>query len=312
MSHTDTDYSLILDILEDILGEPRLHNDYKGQISFDCPVCSYEIKGLDEGDGKGNLEVNYIYNVYKCWACGETNSTHGSLFWLIKKYGTKKHLTNYLLVRPEETPEFKQKFIQVKLPKEFVSLKEVSAGLKLTHHFRQATNYLKSRNVTDEMISRYNIGFAYDGPYSNRIIIPSYDSENELNYFIARSYLSKTKLKYKNPEARKEIIIFNEHLIDWDKPIYLVEGAFDSIFVPNSIPLLGKVLSEHLLMKLYYNAKKVIVLLDGDAWDNAQRIYETLNGGNLMGKIWLIKLPEDKDIADLQGNLKDFEEIQLY
>jgi len=104
----------------------------------------------------------------------------------------------------------------------------------------------------------------------------------------------------------------SSYLIDWDKPIYLVEGAFDSIFVPNSIPLLGKVLSEHLLMKLYNNAKKVIVLLDGDAWDNAQRIYETLNGGNLMGKIWLIKLPEDKDIADLQGNLKDFEEIQLY
>lgn len=312
MPNVDTDYGMIIDILEDILGDPRMHNDYKGQISFDCPVCSYEIKGLDDGDGKGNLEVNYKYGVYKCWACSETNETHGSLYKLIKKYGTKIHLTNYQLIRPEEAPEFKQKNVYVKLPKEFVSLKNVSDGVKLTHHYRQAINYLKGRNITQEMISKYNIGFAYDGLYANRIIIPSYNLHFELNYFIARSYLSKSKLKYKNPEARKEIIIFNEHLIDWEQTIYLVEGAFDSIFVPNSIPLLGKVLSEHLLMKLYDNAKKIVILLDGDAWMNAQKIYETLNGGKLFGKIWLIRLPEDKDIADLQGDLTNFQEIQLY
>ncbi len=58
MGTSDFDYGPIVDILEDILGDYRMHNDYKGQMSFDCPVCSYEIKGLDHGDGKGNLEVN--------------------------------------------------------------------------------------------------------------------------------------------------------------------------------------------------------------------------------------------------------------
>ena len=52
-------------------------------------------------------------------------------------------------------------------------------------------------------------------------------------------YTEKGKASY-NPEAQKEIIIFNEHLIDWNEPIYIVEGAFDSIFIPNSIPMLGK------------------------------------------------------------------------
>jgi DNA-directed RNA polymerase subunit RPC12/RpoP len=92
MGTSDFDYGPIVDILEDILGDYRMHNDYKGQMSFDCPVCSYEIKGLDHGDGKGNLEVNYKYNVYKCWSCGETNDSHGSIHKLIKKYGTTKHL----------------------------------------------------------------------------------------------------------------------------------------------------------------------------------------------------------------------------
>jgi hypothetical protein len=34
---------LIVEILEGILGEPKNHYENKGQISFDCPVCSHEI-----------------------------------------------------------------------------------------------------------------------------------------------------------------------------------------------------------------------------------------------------------------------------
>ena len=117
---------------------------------------------------------------------------------------------------------------------------------------KHALKYLKSRGLTKEDILRYNIGYCETGKYRNRIIIPSYDESNELNYFIGRSYLSKTKRKYMNPEAQKEIIIFNEYLVDWTKPIYIVEGAFDSIFIPNSIPLLGKFMSDYLFEKLYW------------------------------------------------------------
>ncbi len=312
MGTSDFDYEPIVDILEDILGEYRMHNDYKGQMSFDCPVCSYELKGLDHGDGKGNLEVNYKYNVYKCWSCGETNDTHGSIHKLIKKYGTTKHLKRYELVMPEEAYEnTKVKKNYVRLPKEFIPFTSVSEGLKKTHFYKQALNYINKRNITDEIIKRNNIGFCYDGPYMNRIIIPSYDENGNLNYFIARSYENKPKLKYKNPEAQKEIIIWNEHLIKWDEPIYIVEGAFDSIFLENSIPMLGKVMSEKLFGLLYEKAKEIIVVLDGDAWENSQKIYHKLNGGRLFGSVWTIKLPLDKDVADLQGDLSQFEKIQL-
>ena len=70
------DTELIVDLLKDTLGNVKNHYENKGQISFDCPVCSYDIKGLDTLDGKGNLEVNYIRGVYKCWACSETHETH--------------------------------------------------------------------------------------------------------------------------------------------------------------------------------------------------------------------------------------------
>ena len=311
MTNTDTDYGQIIDILEDILGSSKIHNDYKGQISFDCPVCSHEIKGLDHGDGKGNLEINYRMGVYKCWSCSDTHNTQGGLYRLVKRYGTARHLKLYELLKPEDVGETKRYVKAVRLPLEYVSFNQCTLGVRLTHHYRQATAYLKSRGVNDMMIKKYNIGFAYQGAYAGRIIIPSYNEEEDLNYFIARSYYTKAKLKYKNPEVPKELIIFNEHLIDWESTIYIVEGAFDSIFVPNSIPLLGKVMSELLFKKLYENAKQIVIVLDGDAWSNAEKLYHKLNGGKLFGKIWVVKMPLDKDIADLRGNFEGLEKKQL-
>jgi DNA primase len=312
MVEHEIDYSAVVDILEDILGEHRLHNDYRGQISFDCPVCSHDIKGLDDGDGKGNLEVNYKRGVYKCWVCAETHDTYGSLYKLLKKYGNAKQLKKYLLLKPEDDGEQpKRTFIQVRLPKEFVSFKDASLGLKMTPQYKQAFNYIQKRNITDLMVQMYNIGFCYTGHYEHRIIIPSYDSENRLNYFIARSYLNNTKMKYKNPEVDKESLIWNEHLINWNDPVYIVEGAFDSIFLPNSIPMLGKFMTQNLFNKLYDNAKKVVIVLDPDAWEDAFRLYHKLNCGKLMGKLWIVKLDGDKDIADLKGDLSGYEIKQL-
>lgn len=312
MDTQEIDYTPVFEILEDIFGDYKNHNDYRCQVSFDCPVCSYDIKGLERGDGKGNLEVNYKYGVYKCWVCAETHETHGSIFKLIKKYGTPKQLKKYELLRPDDTEDStKRVYKQVRLPKEFIAFKDASIGLKLTPQYKQALAYIKKRNITDLMLQIYKIGFCYNGLYENRIIIPSYDEEKRLNYFVARSYLSKTKLKYKNPEAQKEIIIFNEHLINWDETIYIVEGAFDSIFIPNAIPMLGKFMSDHLFKKLYENAKKIVIVLDPDAWNDAERLYHRINCGKLMGKVWIVKLEGDKDIADLRGDLSEYKIKQI-
>lgn len=307
-----TDYAPIIEIIEDIFGEFKSHNDYKQQISVDCPVCSYEIKGLDEGDGKGNLEINYKYNVYKCWSCAESHGTHGTLYKLIKEHGNPKQLKKYQLLKPENNEDFKNKpFKAVSLPKEFISFVNTPKGITLLPTYKQALNYIKKRNITDNIIKKYNIGFCYEGPYAFRIIIPSYDANNHINYFIARSYLSQPKMKYKNPEAQKELIIFNELLIDWNQPVYIVEGAFDSIFLPNSIPMLGKFMSDHLLQTLYEKAKKIFIVLDPDAWDDQERLYHRLNCGKLMGKVWSIKLDGNQDLADLQGDISKYKPRQL-
>ena len=312
MSKVSEEYEPIISILSEILGRYRSHNPYKGQISYSCPTCSYEIKGLDVPDGKGNLEVNYIEGVYKCWSCGDSHDTHGTLHKLVKQFGTKKQLKKFELLMPDtHIREEVKVYKKVELPKEFVSFKTVSDGMKMTHHYKYAINYLKNRNVTDDIINKYNIGFCYDGEYANRIIIPSYNKFGDVNFFVGRSYEFKPRLKYKNPEAQKEVIIFNEHLINWFNPVYIVEGPFDSIFLPNSIPMLGKVMGELLFRTLYEKALKIVIVLDGDAFNSAIKLYEKLNGGRLFGKIWIVKLPKDKDIADLCGNLTEYPPYQL-
>ena len=70
--------------------------------------------------------------------------------------------------------------------------------------------------------------------------------------------------------------------------------------------MLGKHMSELLFETIHNKVKgEVTICLDADAWTNAVKLYHELNGGNLWGKIKLIKLPEDKDIADLRGEIKE-------
>lgn len=299
----ERDESVVLDIVEGIFGESRKHNEVTGQISFDCPVCSHDIKGLDKGDGKGNLEINYGQHVYKCWACAETHGTHGHLGRLIDQYGTKKDKEFYSLVRPDDFEKKEKEYQVLRLPKEFRHFRDVNPKYPPR---AQAYNYLKRRGVTDEMIERYDIGLALDGEYAGRIIVPSYDKDGKLNYFVSRSWDKYAKFKYKNPVAPKELLIFNESRIDWDKDIYLVEGVFDGFFVPNSIPLLGKFLSDMLWETLYDKAKgRIIVCLDGDAWEDAQKIYYKLSGGKLYGRIDIVRLPDDRDLGDLRGEIPE-------
>jgi len=291
------DNEIIVDLLRDIFGKEKQHYESKCQISHNCPQC-------DEGRNKGNMEINYFKHVYKCWSCGDTNDMHGSLGKLIKKYGKKSHYKTYSLLAPEEIKPINKKIPKLKLPENFKKFNEVSSIYPVR---RQAYNYLTNRGITDEMIERYGIGFCDNGSHSGRIIIPSYDKKDELNYYIARSWDLHSRAKYKNPEAEKDKIIFFESLIDWEKDITLVEGAFDSIFIPNSIPMLGKHMSSLLFDTLYEKAKgEITIALDGDAYENAIKLYHELNGGNLYGRIRVVKLPLDKDIADLRGNINEY------
>ena len=293
---------VLVELLTDVLGSHHQHYESKGQISFDCPVCAEE-KGLDQGDGKGNLEINYIRHVYKCWACGETHGTHGPLGKLFDGYATKSQKKVYNLIKPEELKQEEKKKVRLRLPEGFTTFKD--SNPRFIPHI-EAYKYLQSRGITDEIIEKYRIGYTATGDYAYRIVVPSYDTENQLNYFVARAWVPK-KMKYKNPPVPKDEIIFGESAIDWKKDVYLCEGVFDSFFLPNPIVMLGKKMSKLLFETLYLKAEgNIIICTDGDAFQDGFKLYHELNGGKLYNKIKLIKLPNDKDVCDLRGQIDEY------
>lgn len=294
--------SLLLDIITEILGNPRKENPTKGQFSFDCPVCSAE-KDMPEGDGKGNFELNLNKNAYHCWACGGTHNTHGSIGKLITKFGRKEHKNKVKklginLSETKLTPKTVDELREVKLPEEFIPFEGTNPN---SLPYKEAWKYLtKQRNLTQDIIFKHKMGYTTEGEYASRIIVPSYDKDGKLNYFTGRAWSPRKKPKYKNPDLPREEVIFNEKLINWDSTIYIVEGPFDHIVVYNSIPMLGKDLHPKLFDSLMKKANSwVVVLLDDDAWDRAKQIYSQLNVGRLYNKVKIIKMKDGYDISQV-------------
>lgn len=288
---------LLLSILESFLGPHRKYNEDTGQAAFDCPECSM-ANGMPEGDGKGNLEINYDLGVFKCWVCHETNHMHGPVMKLLKKYAPAKAIRDYILVKPDADVVYSKEYKDVicTLPEGYKKLSECTDK---DYKSSQAKAYLYDRGITDDIISEYNIGYTFRGPLYNRIIIPSYDSHGILNYYVSRWFPKEyNKLKYINPEIEKESIIFNEGKLNLDSTIYLVEGATDHIVIPNSIPLLGKYISDILLDLLHDKAMaNIVIVLDDDAKKDAINLYNKINFGKLRDRVKICIPPDGYDVS---------------
>jgi DNA primase len=179
------------------------------------------------------------------------------------------------------------------MPKEYKPLFEASTS-EVT--VRQALRYLKERGINSTDIKRYSLGYCETGRYKDMIIIPSYDENGSLNYFVGRNF-GPGDIKYKNPQASKNIIGF-DLLINWDSPIVLCEGTFDAMAIKrNAIPLLGKILPEKLMKKIVSSSvKQVFIALDNDALKQALEYCQTLlNHGK---EVFLVDLNQ-KDPSEL-------------
>ena len=242
---------------------------------------------------KPKLQVNIKNGKWHCWVSGQGGH---NLFQLFKKVkATKKQYQELNELSDNFSFEYvptKQENKEVKLPDEYKPMWTKFNSPTYKH----ALKYLKSRGVSQDDMIKYSIGYCEEGLYSNRIIIPSYDNEGKLNFFIGRDIFD-SKLKYRNSPTPKDIIGF-ELFVNWEEPILLVEGALDAITSKvNSIPLYGKTIMNNLKRKiLEKKVKTLYVALDNDAVKDSMRIVEELMNEGI--KVHMIKLTE-KDPNDI-------------
>jgi len=280
------------------------------QLQVNCPHCQ-EREGLSHPDGKFNLEINTAKRMFRCWKCDEPRFS-GSLGRLVRTFGShidyemyKSYAGNFQDYIFDEDEE--KEYVQVKLPEEMISFSQMD--VTNPEHF-EAYNYLvNERKISRDIILRYRLGFCITGKYTKRIIIPSFDKNGEINYFIGRYYGTdqkiRKKLPYLNPQADKDKIIFNEGLVNWDSTVYLVEGGFDMFSFPvNIIPMLGKTLSTTLFLKLQELKPEVVVLLDPDAYKNSIELYYKLYTiyVDCEERVKIVKLPTQEDLDELRRN----------
>ena len=275
------------------------HLTLKGnELAFYCPFCNHH---------KPKLQVNTETQKWHCWTC---NSGGKKLTSLLKKLDVDRKVISVIReiygdsnYNPQLEDADTKVFIS--LPKEFISLNETPKGFN--PEYKNAIHYLTQRGITEKDIVKYNIGYCKEGLYGQRIIIPSYNSDGTLNYFVSRSYYPDNKMKYKNPPISKNVICFDSQ-VNWNEPIILCEGVFDAITIKrNAIPLLGKFPSRTLVEKIFMSGiTDIIISLDNDAINEALKAAEYFRKQGIHVKMMYLK---DKDAADM-GYEKFYEELK--
>ena len=266
--------------------------------NFRCPFC---------GDSKRhkNKTRGYLFQkkgdfIFKCHNCGESKSfstflkqidttLHGQ--YTVEKYKVGLTGKGRYVEDPKFTfkkPEFKK---NINLPKASTN--------------PRASAYLKGRKLNP-------LGYYYADKFKHfcntikptfestkndhaRIVIPLYDGEKKiigfqgraLDGFITPKYLT-VMLSEDSPK------VYGLDTIDKEKPVYIVEGPFDSSFVENSVAMCGSDVDIRT-----FGWSNYIWVFDNEPRnrENIGRVSKTIDRGDKV-VIWPSDISE-KDINDM-------------
>ena len=279
----------LLQLIESVLGKGKPTSG--NNIAFFSPFVSHYKPKLEI-----DIQTNHNgENPWHCWISDKKGRTISSLFKQLNLGKEKFEQLNRILESNKYRINVKQDVKQVilTLPEEYRPL-WIS---KKTPDYKNAIHYLSGRGITVFDILKYRIGYCEAGRYSGKIIIPSYDANGQLNYFVSRAFYKSDSQKHKNPDVSKDIIGF-DMTINWSQPIVLCEGAFDAIAVKrNAIPLFGKIIQPALQKKIIEKrVKDIYICLDADAIKKALDIAEKFMGEGL--NVHLIEL-QNQDASEL-------------
>lgn len=272
--------------------------------NFRCPYCGDSQKRKDKARG-------YLFKVkndfvFKCHNCGVgrtlTNFLKDNCVHLYNQYVLERYKEGLTGKNTQtKNPDFNFKKPDFIVRKNGIDLEKISE-LNTTHPARV---YLEERKIKDLDYFYYCPKFKewtnsqiqvfpnlkQDSP---RIIIPLRDKEGKMFGYQGRSLAPKAKLRYITVMLdESKIKVFGLDRIDNDKPVYVTEGPFDSLFLKNSIAMCG---SDIDLTSLNYN---FIYVFDNEPRNKeiVQKYIKTIDAGNKI-VIWPSGIME-KDINDM-------------
>ena len=275
---------LLRQLLESVLGKSKSARGGEEAV-FSCPSCNHHKK---------KLTLNLTTQKFQCWVCGYKGHRAFKLLKAVsaspKAYELLKDIDSQYSFRKQTTAKAPSGSLQ--LPQGVTPIMSSSAILS-----KHALHYLNQRGITPQDVVKYDLHYSEQGDLRNMVVIPSYDKDGFLNYYVGRSFDKNAYIKHKLASSTKDIIGF-EMYINWDIPIILCEGAFDAMAIKrNAIPLFGKRISDSLMKKIIESkVEKIYLALDEDALKDAFKHAETFMGYGK--KVYLIEMG-DKDPSEL-------------
>ena len=162
---------LLKKLLESVLGRSKSARGGDEAV-FKCPSCNHHKK---------KLTFNLASQKFQCWVCGYKGHR---AFQLLKKSNAPGAAYS-ALKEIDQQYNFKKQVKQkvdantLMLPKEVTPIMSSSAILS-----RHALHYLNQRGGTQQDIIKYDLHYCEEGPLKNMVVIPSYDKDGFLNYYV--------------------------------------------------------------------------------------------------------------------------------
>ena len=216
--------------------------------NFRCPYCGDSQKSRTKARGFVYRKKNDLF--YKCHNCG-VGTTLGNL---IKHIDSKIH-KDYIFERYKKgvktnnpEPEFKFNVPVFRKKDILKNLKSISD--LFTNH--PARRFIQKRLIPSESVSDLYLCESFykftntlipnkfpslDGDHP-RLLIPFMDEKKKIFAYQGRAF-GKEQPKYITIKLEDRDKIFGLDRVDKSKPIYVVEGPLDSLFLDNCVAVAG-------------------------------------------------------------------------
>lgn len=232
------------------------------------------------GNDRWNLELQVEYGVFHCWAC--------------KAAGTlRSFLAEWCNVVTHIPVTYSGSKISYEVPKDHLDIEtEPVEGIG------SARAYLERRGLTLSEMMAHDIRFCREPEYANRIMLPAREYYTQRLFgYVGRAYLSGQKPKYMATFRSPMVAGLRNH----QSSVHIVvEGLLDVYAVHRAgyhgAAVLGGAVGDVLLDGWGARIPQdhtIVVLLDGDAQEKAERIKWRLMGVHQRVVIYALPLHMD-------------------
>lgn len=277
--------------------------------NFRCTICG-------DSSSKKNKARGYFYKIkndmfMKCHNCGL--SIHFGTFLkqtdqtLYSQYALERYADGASPRKAHKTPQFtfKEPVVEKKTPLDELfervdSLSEdhivikFCKGRKIPEDTFNRLYFIDNIKKVEQLSDKMKDRIQGEEP---RLVIPLYDAKLQLAGITCRALGSET-LRYITVKIKSdELLVFGRESLNPKKHIYVTEGPIDSLFLPNSIAVVGTGFNK--LEQLEYPKDSMTIVVDNQPRNKEVcKVIENLIEKNYNIVIWPQSLHE-KDVNDM-------------